>query len=186
MDITKETQLKQALLNKEITGIEFYNLGKGYMIFDEDHVWLINGGIEFKFGDAAFTFAWSSEKEFYDYLPEKINALTNDLEVKELEAVNIPGINELTGAKITNVDIIWNFYFDLDENFEPTEEKHYMPMGLTLSFTNGSKMQLAAVNYELDVKNNTMDNVMFDSTGELLITLNHPVEIKLEEITEEE
>ncbi|MCW3085270.1 MAG: hypothetical protein JWP12_2636 [Bacteroidetes bacterium] len=185
MNITEETQLKQALLNKEITGIEFYNLGKGYMVFDEDHVWLINGGIEFTFGDAAFSFAWSSEKEFYDSLPQKINALTNELEVKELEAINIPGIKELTGTKITEAEITWNFYFDLDENFEPTEEKQYMPMGLMLSFSNGSKMQLAAVNYELDTENKKMDNVIFDSTGELLIALNHPVEIKLEEVTEE-
>jgi hypothetical protein len=172
-----ENTLKNFILNKELSHIEFYTINDKYWVFDEEKVWVLDCGIQLSFGDEVFAFAWNKEKGFYEHHIGRIEEITADIETKGLHATEIEGIRKLIGKKITDVKFQWNFYHDLDENFEPKEEKNYMPMEILLTFENESVLQLAGINFEVDTENKKIFDVTFDSTGDLLITLNHPIEI---------
>lgn len=185
MDTTEEKEIKRHILGKPLTAIEFYNLNRNYLVPDENHIWIIDGGIELCFGSDVFSFAWSDTNQFYMHCREKIGTLTGEMKTAPLGATEIEGIRELIGKKITGAEIVWNWYSDMDENYEPTDVMHYMPMGIDLLFDNGSRLQLAAIKYALDPATVSVIDPTYDSEGELLITLDHLLEIR-KEITEEE
>jgi|GEM_PF-1177467 len=172
-----EERIKSSILNRELSTIEFYNINDKYWVFDEERVWVLDCGIELSFGSDVFSFGWSAGKELYEHHFGKLEELKDEIEIKALHAMEVEGIKELCGKKISDVKIRWNFYHDLDENYEPTEHKNYMPMEMFLTFENGSTLQLAAIRFRVDTQNKTIDNVTFDSTGDFLVALNHPFEI---------
>jgi hypothetical protein len=176
-----EERIKSGLLNKPLTHLEFYNINDKYWVFDEERVWVLDCGIELTAGTELFSFGWNAEKQLYEHHSGKLEELKGELEPKALHAMEVEGIKELIGQKITDVTIQWNFYHDLDENYEPTEQKNYMPMEMVLTFENGSTLQLAAIKFRVDTENKSIGNVTFDSTGDFLVALNHPFEIKEED-----
>lgn len=181
MSAELEASLKQALLNKELTHIEFFNANDKFWVFDEEKIWVLDIGIQLCFGSEYFTFAWDSEKQFYEAHFGKIEEITRDQEIKALEAENVEGIKALIGQKITDLKIQWNFYHDIDENYQPKEEKNFMPMELVLTFDNGSVLQLAAIEFKVNTTTKFIEDPSFDSTGQFLITLNHYLEVKVPE-----
>jgi hypothetical protein len=92
--------------------------------------------------------------------------------------MELEGIKKLIGDKIINVKYQWNFYHDLDENYEPKEEKNYMPMEMIFEFENGSQLQLAACSFQVNTATKSIGSATFDSTSHLLITLNNHIEVK--------
>jgi hypothetical protein len=183
-----QNTLNNVLLNKELTAIEFYTINDKYWVFDEEKVWVVDCGIQMTFNEDTFTFGWNSEKQFYEHHLGKIEEITGDHEITPLHANEVESIQKLIGNKITEIKYKWNFYHDLDENYEPMEQKNYMPMEMILSFENGSELQLAAVNFKVDTVNKTIGSATFDSTGNFLITMNHLINVKEEEenMTDEE
>jgi hypothetical protein len=180
-----ETAIKNDLLNKELSHIEFFNINEKYWVFDEEKVWVLDCGIQLTFGEENFSFGWDGDKQFYDYHKGKLEEILPETKIKSLDAMNVEGIKELIGKKIIDIKIQFNFYHDLDENYEPTEHKNYMPMEMVLNFDNGSTLQLAGIRFEVDTDTKSIHNVVFDSTGDFLVALNHPFDIKEEAIDEE-
>jgi hypothetical protein len=176
-----QNTLDNILLNKELTAIEFYTINDKYWVFDEEKVWVVDCGVQLTFGEDVFTFAWNSEKQFYEHHIGRIEEITGDHEITALHAMELEGIQKLIGNKIIDIKYKWNFYHDLDENYEAKEEKNYMPMEMILTFESGSILQLAAVNFKVDTVKKTIDRAVFDSTGNFLITLNHQINVKEEE-----
>jgi hypothetical protein len=173
-----ESSIKNVLLNKELSAIEFYNINEKFWVFDEEKVWVIDCGVQLTLGEQQFCFAWSDEKQLYEHHIGKLEDLTGELPFHGLEAMEVESVKELIGKKISDVKIQWNFYHDLDENYEPTEHKNYMPMEMILHFDNGSILQLAAIEFTVDTEKKMISNATFDSTGNFLITLNHLMKIK--------
>jgi hypothetical protein len=182
MSVELENEIKNHLIGKELTGIEFYTINDKYFVFDEDHLWVIDCGISLDFQDSSFSFGWNNEKGFYDHHLGKIENLAGEHKTKDLEAKNIEGINNLIGKKISDVNVKCNYYFDLDENYEPTEHKNFMPMEMIITFENEDTLQLAAIQFEVDKETRQMKNVIYDSEAEFLISLNKPVEITNESL----
>jgi hypothetical protein len=172
------SSINNVLLNKELTGIEFFNINDKYWVFDEDKVWVLDSGIQLTFGNEVFSFAWDSEKQFYTHHFGPVSEISGELEFYPLEAMNIEGISALIGKKISSIDYKWNFYHDLDENFEPLEQKNYMPMEMLLSFDSGNVLQLAGIEFAVDLENNKISTASFDSTGNFLVTLDHKIDVE--------
>jgi hypothetical protein len=180
MSAELENEIRNHLSGKELKGIEFYTINDKYWVFDEDHTWVVDCGINLDFENDSFAFGWNSDKGFYDHHTGKIENLVGEYKIKDLEAVNIEGISNLIGKKISEVKVLCNYYFDLDENYEPTENKNFMPMEMQITFENGDVLQMAAVRFEIDKESKSMKNVFYDSEAEFLITLNKPVDIETE------
>jgi hypothetical protein len=177
MSAELENKIIYYLTGKELTGIEFYTINDKYWVFNEDHTWIVDCGINLDFQDTSFSFGWNNEKGFYDHHFGKIENLAGEFIIKDLEATNIEGIKNLVGKKIKDVKVQCNYYFDLDENYVPTEHKNFMPMEIILTFDTGEVLQLASISFEIDKESRQMKNIIFDSEGEFLITLDKPIEV---------
>lgn len=171
-----EQDLKDYLLNMPIKHIEFYALGASYLSPNPESTWLVNGGVQFQFeNDSIFSFAFSTDLEFFDICKNSVDAINENPEMEPLDAINADRVNALIGKSIQEIAFKWNFYQEYDEDFELKEEKNYMPDEMILTFDSGSKMQLAAVNYT--IFQNEVRNLHYESAGELLISIDHPFDI---------
>lgn len=173
-------ELQQDLLNyllkNPIKHIEFFSLGANYLSPDPEHTWLVNGGVQFEFENGNFfSFGFSAELEFFDITKDKLVALNDNKKLDALHAENAEKVHQLLGKTIENIEFKWNFYQEYDEDFELKEEKNYMPDEMKITFSSGSVMQLAAVNYT--IFENEIRNLHYESAGELLISIDKPFDI---------
>lgn len=174
----EDNKLKDFILNKPLTSIEFYNTDQGYMAVDEEHTWIIDAGVQLGFGDALFSFGWNSETQQYEQHYGKLETLADGMEIGGLDAASVPAVHALISQQISNAEIVWNWYSELDENYEPTDVKHYIPMGILLHFSNGSTLQLAGARYQLDIQTQQLKNVIYDSESQLLVSVDKIIEIR--------
>ena len=179
-----ESLIKGYLHNKELLDIEFFNANKNYYIPDPDKLWIIDSGVELTLPDQKFSFGWAMDKEFFNVIPGGIDGLTGELKVEQLGARNVEGLNALIGSRIHKVDLKWNFYHELDENFEIKEEKKFMPFEIIMTFDNSSTLQLAAVDFGL--RDGQLVNLTYESQGNLMISLNEIIEIAMPSDEEEQ
>jgi hypothetical protein len=172
---THEEQINKLLVGKTLNDIEFFDSDLLYVSPDMDHEWIVDTGIQLQLDDVFFCFAFTGEQEFFNVFPKKIEELGNEFETKALGARDVADINTIIGATITDVKARWNFYTELNDDIETYGDKKYMPFELILYFSNGSMLQIAAMNYEM--LENKLVNLQYCSERELLISVNKIIEI---------
>jgi hypothetical protein len=170
--------LNQLFLNKTLNDIEFFDRDLRYFSPNMDQTWIVDGGVQFLIDDQYVSFAFSDEYLFFNILLSKVEEIPNDFKMNSLGAREVPGINALIGKTVTGVLPVWNFYQDLDEDFEPIGEKKYMPYELLLTFSDQSFLQIAAVEYRILGKE--IAELHYNSERDLLISLNKKYEITAE------
>ncbi len=173
-----ENFVRNYLINKTLTDLELYTINPDYFAHDPNHTWIIDGGISIKIDEDEFSFGWDSKKELVNMLPAHISSLTGELEINDLDAKQADELGLLIDKKIDKVHFKWNFYQELDDNMELIEVKKYIPFEIVISFDNGSNLQLSAINFDFD--GTTVSNFRYDSQKELLISVNKPLSITLE------
>lgn len=170
-----EQLLRNIFLNKTLSDIDFFDTNLKYVSPDMEQTWIIDGGVQFKLDDNYVSFAYSGELQFFNIFLGKAEELRDDYELKSLGATEVEAINALVGKTITNINTVWNFYKDLDENFEEIGEKKYMPSEILLTFSDQSFLQMAAVEY--NILENQIINLQYNSERELLVSVNKKFEI---------
>lgn len=173
-----EQLLNQLFLNKTLNDIEFFDHDLRYYSPNMDQTWIVDGGVQFLLDDQYVSFAFSGEYQFFNILLSKVEDIPNDFKMKSLGAKEVPGINALLGKMVTGIRPVWNFYQDLDEDFEPTGEKKYMPYELLLTFSDQTFLQIAAV--EFSILDNEIAELQYNSERDLLISLNKKFDITSE------
>jgi hypothetical protein len=161
--------------NQILSDIKFYNIRETYLGFDPEHKWVIQGGIEFLFENGIVSYGWNAEMHLYEMIQGDLDELLGDLDVYEIDLDQHDEIRKLKGKEIENATFNWTWYQKMDEEMELTDEKVYIPQEIKLNFKSGEILQIAAVLFNL--KENTINNAVFDPQGNLLITLNDLVEI---------
>ena len=170
-----QKEFKSLIINQKLKNLQFYNISEKYLVFDPDHRWVIEAGIEMTFNDYTLSLGWNSEMQLYEMINGNIKELTGDLEIYEMDFKEHPNINKLIGQNITDVSINWTWYQKMDNNYEISKEKSPIPQELVLSFDDGSVLQLATVMFQIE--NDNITNPVFDSQNTILITVNQPIEI---------
>ncbi|NJO69918.1 MAG: hypothetical protein HC830_12125 [Bacteroidetes bacterium] len=168
-----EQALKSLFINKTLQDIEFYDSDMRYFSPDMEKTWIVDGGIEFNLDGEFVSYVFSAEQDFFNVFVEKLENLNERFESKNLGARDVPALDALVGKKVTGIEAKWNFYTELDEDFEPTGDKKYMPIELIVTFDDSSFLQLAAIQY--NIQENQLINFQFNSERELLISLNKKI-----------
>ncbi|MFN8255273.1 MAG: hypothetical protein U0W24_06260 [Bacteroidales bacterium] len=174
MDQTNQ-KYREIFLNKTIDNIRFYNINENYMVFDPEHKWVIEVGIEIVMGGKLISFAWNSEMLLYDITEGEITDLTGELNIFEIDFSDHENILNLKGKIVRDVILKWSWYQEMDDEMEIKEEKIYIPQEIRLETEDGQILQIATVVFKL--KDFEMKNLMYDSQSMMLVTLNQPVEI---------
>lgn len=84
--------------------------------------------------------------------------------------------SDLVGLKIISCSTTWNWYQDLNDDFEPIGNKHYILNELILTLENGLTFQLATITYKFE--NDGIQGVTFDSQGELMLSVDTIIPIQ--------
>ena len=79
------------------------------------------------------------------------------------------------GNIITNIETRFTWYYDLNDDMEMIEPKHYIIEQLLLTLDNAITLQIATVEYE--VRNNAISKAVFNPQGELLCSINTIIQI---------
>ena len=181
MEQTK-AKLESLLLNKPLTDIEIYNISKNYFEVKPEHSWIFNGAIELRFGNEIFCLAWDYQNGSFDYSIENgVDNFLDGMDYSPVDVKAIKDISELIGQSIQDIQFEWEFYQEFDDEGQIKEEKFYVPIGLKMTFTNDSVLQLAAI--ETQLKSETMElvNTRYNLAGDLLVSVNNDIEISFPE-----
>lgn len=173
-----EQLLKSLFINKVLNDIEFFDQDLRYYSPDVDRTWIVDGGVQFQMNDSYISFAYSGELQFFNLFLSKAEEVPNDFEMKSLGAREVHGIQLLIGKTVTDVKALWNFYEELNEDFEPSGEKKYMPFEILITFNDQSFLQIATIEYR--ISENQISGMHYNSERDLLISLNKKFEITME------
>ena len=178
-----QAKLEKFLLNKPLTKIEFFNVNENYFEVKPEHSWIFDGGVELHFGNEIFTLAWDHGNDSFDYILEGgVQLLLKDLEYYAVEAQSISNISNLIGQTINDIQFEWEYYQDFDENGQLKDEKIYVPMGLRLTFSNGSLLQIATIESRLNAETFELVDAYYNLVGQLLISIDNDIEIEKQKL----
>ena len=161
-------ELNFLLPGKIIESVKCYNVNNDLLIFNPKGHAMIDGGVEIQLNDLTLSIGWSPELELFDVTANPISTLLKKLDFYQIDTKQLEIGSDLVGLKIISCSTKWNWYKDLNDDFEPIGNKHYILNELILTLENGRTFQLATINYKLD--NNGIQDVTFDSQGELMLS----------------
>jgi hypothetical protein len=169
------SHFKSLFNNQILKDIKFYNTKEKYLALDEQKKWVIQGGIEFIFEDNMVCIGWNSEMHLNEMVEGDLDQLLGEMDVFDIELDQHEEFENLKGKQIEDISFNWTWYQKMDDEMELTEEKIYIPQEIKIIFKDQSLLQVASILFSL--KNGQIYNPVFDPQGNLLISLNEPVEI---------
>ncbi len=167
---------RELIINKALKDIRFYNIIENYMVFEPNHKWVIEGGIEIIFEEHTVCLGWNADMQLYDIVKGYIKELTGDFDIYELDFSEYTNVMDLPGKKIKDMTFNWTWYQKMDENMELVEEKTYIPQELRIIFEDDTLLQIATIVFQL--RDKQIEKPVFDSQSMILLTINQPVDIQ--------
>jgi len=168
--------LKRILLSGPLQEITFYQVNDTFFEFPNDEVWIIDGGVELKFPYGIVSAAWNPEFETYIIKNEFVKNICNLNNLYMLENNAILKLKRFIGQKVINVGFeTREFEFIVDYTMKTEKEKRLVE--LLLTFQNTMQIQIALIDYLLEV-NKAPKDFTFDISTELLISTKNIIEIK--------
>jgi hypothetical protein len=171
-----DSRFKKLFNNQILKDIKFYNTKENYLALEEDHKWVVQGGVEFIFENNIVSFGWNSEMHLNEMIESDLDALLGEMDVFDIELDLQEEFENLKGKKIEEVSFNWTWYQKLDDDMELTDEKIDIPQEIKVVFEDKTQLQIASILFNL--KENHLLNAVFDPQGNILISLNVPLEIK--------
>lgn len=161
-------ELNFLLPGKIIESVKCYNVNNDLLIFNPKGQAVIDGGVEIQLNDLTLSIGWSPELELFDVTVNPISTLLKKLDFYQIDTKQLEIGSDLVGLKIVSYSAQWNWYQDLNDDFEPVGNKKYILNELILTFENGRTFQIASINYKLD--SNGLQDLILDSQGELMLS----------------
>ena len=100
-----EQKFKELFKKEPIKSIDFYNVDDKYLSFDEEHEWILRGGVEFIFDSHTISLGWNNEMHLYEMIEGDLDDLLGELDVYELEIGELPNVEKIKGQKIKDIDL---------------------------------------------------------------------------------
>ncbi len=173
-------QFESLLKDQKITSFHLYNVNPNYFAFDENRVWVLDGGIEFKLTNGqSITYCWNKEMELMDMIIGEPDTLFDDLDYYEISDVTEKVNQAFSDKAISNVEFEWNWYQKMNEDFELEEELNFAPLGLTLTFEDENTLQLAAIQFAVNSNDKSLARANYLPEGDLLVAINEIIPIIL-------
>lgn len=170
-----EIELSKYLIGKKLNKLSLHQVNVGNIVFEQNKKWLIDGGVELDLVDSKFSFGWDSGLELFQSANAGIQNLTREMELRSFNEKDFSALLNLRGLEITDISTRWNFYCNLDEEFQPLAEKNYILKEIILTFQKTHKLQISTVDY--DYINGEIINFRYGAESELLVMLNADQEI---------
>ncbi|MDC8003658.1 hypothetical protein POV27_06315 [Aureisphaera galaxeae] len=155
--------------------IKLFQVNDYFFEFPEKGQWVIDGGVELVFAKGICCMGWNSREEIMAMEDYGFNQMFDSTEYMQLENDNILKLKSYLIQEITNIEFITR-EFDFIKDYTMTKIVENRVVGMNLEFENGSKLQIAFINYQLEESDAPKD-YYYDVTGELLVSIKGDVEI---------
>jgi len=167
-----EKQFQSIIKSNDLIEIKLFQVNEDYFGFPKKGFWIIDGGIELKFRNTTFSFAWNQDTDSFSFENKKFNEIYKDNNYTKLDAKFIKVLNL---KKINNAKLKWVKY-DVIIDYTMATEKEFKLVELKLEFESDEKIQIATIDYELE-ENSSPKNYFYNINRELLIALNNEIGI---------
>mgnify|MGYP000066235401 CR=1 FL=1 len=171
-----EEIIKSTILSGPLQEIKLYQVNNTFFELPSEGYWIIDTGIELRFPSGIISAVWNTEIECYVIENKGVELIYGQDNVLQLENKNIAGLKKFVGLHVIDVNIK-SIEFDFIADYRMQIEKEKRIVEMILDFQNKSKIQIAFVNYALEVNNQPRD-FSFDISTELLISTKKIIEIK--------
>lgn len=172
------SEFESRFLGKRITKISAFNVNNPFWVFDLNSLAATDGGIEIEFEDEKMVVGWHHELEMYLADTVSVKSLLGPIPHYQILSAELPLLKKLVGSKLVSLKAKWDWYQDLNDDLEPFGEKQYVPKDFFLTFQDGQILQIATVSF--DIENDTIHNPVYDSCGQILISVGKVFEIGYE------
>lgn len=166
---------KSIFLSSYLMDLKIFQVNQLYYQEKSGNLFVFEG-IEMKFSKGFFSIGFSSEYEYNMFQATPFHELyegENDREINTTETQKLSG---LIGKKIVDVSFKTADFNEVVD-YTMKVEKVTKIVEVLLTFETNETLQIATVNYDYE-ENKPPKNYRYDITGELLISLNHIIEIK--------
>lgn len=166
---------KSIFLSSHLMDLKIFQVNQYYYQEKSGNLFIFEG-IEMKFSKGFFSIGFSSEYEYNTFQATPFHELyegENDREINTTETQKLSG---LIGKKIVDVSFKTTEFNEVVD-YTMKVEKVTKIVEVLLTFETNETLQIATVNYDYE-ENKPPKNYRYDITGELLISLNHIIEIK--------
>ena len=174
----RENRIRVHLIGNSIQNITCYTLEDSYFITEDQNTVITNVGIEMQVKGITFSFGWIPELELIDFQNDALNK-DYDVPVNKMEEFSSNLTTYVQDKEIEEIDFQWNFYHEADENLEPLGEPNYIPVEMLVTFSDGSRLQLAAMSYHF--QEGMISDMFFDSQEDVLISIDKQLKIDVPE-----
>jgi hypothetical protein len=167
----KKQEIENALIGKEIIEVKYYQSANSRFHYNQERFHLCEVGMELLLSDNHFFFfGWDFDYELIDSKPLsfeniKLQSQNSDAQFLEDRVTNDLEWQNYVHTPISNIEIKWNWFEDLTEN------RHDIPVELTLQFANHHELTIGAYQMEINHDEGLVkaDN---DSEGVVMIFFN--------------
>ncbi len=166
-----DMSFESSINHQELLEIRYFNINDDYFIFDSENLLIIDGAVLLRFSHTKLTLGWNANLELFDSVEEDVSVLLKDSNFYELELDNEVLTKKFIGKTIQSTGVKWNWYQDLNDDYEPDGPQMNIIEELVLKFEDGSSLQIATVRYTLNQKDIT--DLEFDPQGQLMISANN-------------
>jgi hypothetical protein len=165
-------EIESCLKGGVLEAISLYQVNPGHI--GGDDLLIIDAGIELHIDGRKFSFGWDSSGDMFMAGTCNVQELHPDLEHRQVEKDH-PVLATFIGKRISGVKMKMTGYYELNEEMDQTGDELSTPLMLVLSFENGSSLQAAAIEYDLE--GGELRALRFNLMSELLISMNRELPI---------
>ena len=175
-----EEQFTAALRGATVRSLICYNVNPNYFAFDPEKIWVLDGGISFTLANnTTVSYCWHKEMELMDMRLGEAKELLGDLDFYAVNDVTARVQAALGDKTISDVHFEWNWYQKMNDDFELDDTLHFAPLGITLTFTDGSTLQLGSIQFSVNAEDKRLANVSYLTEGDLLVALNTIIPVEM-------
>ena len=166
---------KSIFLSSHLMDLKIFQVNQYYYQEKSGNLFVFEG-IEMKFSKGFFSIGFSSEYEYNMFQATPFHELYEGENDREINTTETQRLSVLIGKKIVDVSFK-TAEFNEVVDYTMKVEKVTKIVEVLLTFETNETLQIATVNYDYE-ENKPPKNYRYDITGELLISLNHIIEIK--------
>lgn len=164
-------------IGKKLSSIKLYQINDEFIVLNPTKSAVIDGGVELDFEGSKLVIGWNSKDEWYDSNTSSFSSLIGKLDYYQIDSNELPLGKNLIGHKVNSLTTKWNWFQKLNNKMDAIGSHQYVLQEIVFTFEKGRTLQIATIHY--DIENNTINNVLYDSYGELLLSVDEIVEISI-------
>lgn len=161
---------KEAITGKTIDDIRLVMITEHYLEYEDDRIWLSDGGFEIQCTNAVFSFCFHDESGNFAFHTEPLETFLEGFDHYGVDLSPSPLYTQMKGAVITDLKVRWSGY-EIHDYDGSVKEKVDIPVEFVVELDNGMNIQLATIEFTLNPETMSFSKLDYNIEGNMLVCL---------------